>query len=73
MKKENPSKKFIPVPPRDSTCGCNECSFMKLITMEKIYRCIRDERPEIMIDPDVLRKASKPINRMMKISKKLGL
>jgi quinolinate synthase len=73
MKKENPSKKFIPVPPRDSTCGCNECSFMKLITMEKIYRCIRDEKPEIMIDPDVLRKASKPINRMMEISKKLGL
>jgi quinolinate synthase len=73
MKKENPSKKFIPAPSRDSTCGCNECSFMKLITMEKIYRCIRDERPEIMIDPDVLRKASKPINRMMEISDKLGL
>jgi quinolinate synthase len=73
MKKKNPSKKFIPAPPRDSTCGCSECSFMKLITMEKIYRCIRDERPEIMIDPDVLKKASKPINRMMEISKKLGL
>jgi quinolinate synthase len=73
MKKENPSKKFIPAPPRDSTCGCNECSFMKLITMEKIYRCIRDERPEIMIDPDVIKKASKPINRMMEISEKLGL
>jgi quinolinate synthase len=73
MKKENPSKKFIPAPPRDSTCGCNECSFMKLITMEKIYRCIRDERPEIMIDPDVIKKASIPINRMMEISEKLGL
>jgi quinolinate synthase len=73
MKKENPSKKFIPAPPRDSTCGCNECSFMKLITMEKIYRCIRDERPEIMIDPDVLWKAGKPIKRMMEISEKLGL
>jgi len=73
MKKENPSKKFIPAPPRDSTCGCNECSFMKLITMEKIYRCIRDERPEIIIDPDVIKKASIPINRMMEISEKLGL
>jgi len=73
MKKENPSKKFIPAPPRDSTCGCNECSFMKMITMEKIYRCIRDERPEIMIDPDVIKKASIPINRMMEISEKLGL
>ena len=73
MKKENPSKKFIPAPPRDSTCGCNECSFMKIITMGKIYRCIRDERPEIMIDPDVIKKASIPINRMMEISEKLGL
>ena len=73
MKKANPLKNYIPAPPRDSTCGCSECSFMKLITMEKIYRCIRDERPEIMIDPDVIKKASIPINRMMEISEKLGL
>ena len=73
MKKENPGKKYLPVPPRDSTCGCSECSFMKLITMEKIYRCIRDEKPEIMIDADIIIKASKPIIRMMEISEKLGL
>jgi len=73
MKKANPLKNYIPAPPRDSTCGCSECSFMKLITMEKIYRCIRDERPEIMIDADIIIKASKPIIRMMEISEKLGL
>jgi len=73
MKKENPGKKFIPVPPKDSTCGCNECSFMKLITIEKIYKCLRDEIPEIMIDPDILEKARKPIIRMMEISAKTGL
>ena len=73
MKKANPSKIFIPAPPRDSTCGCSECSFMKLITIEKIYKCLRDEKPEIIIDPDMLLKARKPIIRMMEISEKLGL
>jgi len=73
MKKENPGKKFIPAPPKDSTCGCNECSFMKLITLEKIYKCLRDEEPEIMIDAEILKKARKPIIRMMEISEKLGL
>ena len=73
MKKANPLKNYIPAPPRDSTCGCSECSFMKLITMEKIYRCIRDEKPEIMIDADIIIKARKPIIRMMEISEKLGL
>jgi quinolinate synthase len=73
MKKANPSKIFIPAPPRDSTCGCSECSFMKLITMEKIYKCLRDEKPEIIIDPEMLIKARKPIIRMMEISEKLGL
>jgi quinolinate synthase len=73
MKKENPSKIFIPAPPRDSTCGCSECSFMKLITIEKIYNCLKNEKPEIFLDKNVLIKAQKPIRRMMEISKKLGL
>jgi len=73
MKKENPGKRFIPAPPRDSTCGCNECSFMKLITIGKIYKCLRDEKPEILIDSEVLEKARKPIIRMMEISEKSGL
>jgi quinolinate synthase len=73
MKKENPGKTYIPAPPRDSTCGCSECSFMKLITMEKILNCLANEKPEIIVDKDILLKAQKPIRRMMEISEKLGL
>lgn len=73
MKKANPSKEFIPAPPKDSTCGCSECSFMKLITIEKIYTCLMEENPEIVIDNETLNKARKPIIRMMEISEKLGL
>lgn len=73
MKAANPDKKFIPVPPRDSTCGCSECSFMKLITIEKIFKCLKDEAPEIKIDAKTIEKARKPIIRMMEISEKLGL
>jgi quinolinate synthase len=73
MRKENPGKKYIPAPPRDSTCGCSECAFMKLITLEKIVNCLRNEQPEIILENDVLKKARKPIVRMMEISEKLGL
>lgn len=68
MKKENPQKLYIPVPPRDSTCACNECNFMKLISVKKIYLCLRDEKPEITLDEEIILKAAKPIWRMMKIS-----
>jgi quinolinate synthase len=73
MKKENPGKTYIPVPPIDSTCGCIECSFMKLVTVEKILNCIKNETPEIVIDGETLIKAQKPIRRMMEISENLGL
>jgi quinolinate synthase len=73
MKKENPFKSYLPAPPIDSTCGCSECSFMKLITMKKIYNCLLNEKPEIYLDKDLLFKAQKPIRRMMEISEKLGL
>jgi quinolinate synthase len=73
MKKENPDKIYIPAPPKDSTCGCNECSFMKLITLEKILHCLRNEKPEIKLENEVMKKAFKPIARMMEISEKLGL
>jgi quinolinate synthase len=73
MKKENPGKTYIPVPPIDSTCGCSECSFMKLITIEKILNCLKNETPEIIIDNKTLIRAQKPILRMMEISEKLGL
>jgi len=73
MQKANPEKVFIPVPPKDSTCGCSECNFMKLITLEKIYKCLDTELPEIKLDSDIIVKAQKPINRMLDISKKLDL
>jgi quinolinate synthase len=73
MKKANPQKKYIPAPPRDSTCGCNECNFMKLITIEKIYKCLKNEEPEILVPEKILKKAQKPIRRMLEISSKLGL
>ena len=73
MVKGNPGKKYIPAPPRDSTCGCSECNFMKLITIEKIYNCLKHEAPEIFLENEILVKARKPISRMMELSEKLGL
>ncbi len=73
MKKECPDKIYIPAPPIDSTCGCSECGFMKLITIEKILKCLKSETPEIIIEKETLLRAQKPILRMMKISEKLGL
>jgi quinolinate synthase len=73
MIKADPQKKYIPAPPRDSTCGCSECSFMKLITVEKILNCLKNEKPEITLDSEIIMRAQKPINRMMEISEKLGL
>jgi quinolinate synthase len=73
MIKLTPEKTYIPAPPRDSTCACSECSFMKLITLEKILDCLKSEKPEIKLDDDIILKAAKPIVRMMEISAKLGL
>jgi quinolinate synthase len=73
MKKSNPAKIYIPAPPIDSTCGCSECAFMKMITIEKILNCLKNEKPEIFIENEILQKARKPILRMMEISEKLGL
>ncbi|MCU0460500.1 MAG: quinolinate synthase NadA [Bacteroidales bacterium] len=73
MKKESHGKIFIPAPPKDSTCGCSECNFMKLITMEKIYRCIKTEKPEINVNKKIIEAAHKPIQRMLEISEQLGL
>ncbi len=73
MKKENPQKEYIPAPPKDSTCGCSECNFMKLITIEKIYNCLKNEKPEIILDKNVINDAKKPIKRMIEISEKLGI
>ena len=73
MQKACPEKTFIPAPPSDSTCACNECSYMKLVTMQKLYDCLKNEAPEIHVDSEVAEKAIVSINRMLEISKKLGL
>ena len=73
MKKKNPDKLFIPAPPNDSTCACNECNFMRLNTLEKLYNCLKFEMPEIFVDKELGRKALRPIQKMLDISAKLGL
>ena len=73
MKKKNPDKLFIPAPPNDSTCACNECNFMRLNTLEKLYNCLKFEIPEIFVDKELGIKALRPIQKMLDISAKLGL
>lgn len=73
MQKACPDKTFIPAPPEDSTCACNECNFMKLITMQKLYNCLKYEWPTVEVDKDIAEKAVKPINKMLEISEKLGI
>lgn len=73
MQKENPDKLFIPAPPEDSTCACNECFYMKMNTMEKLYLCLKNETPEIFVDEEIRIKAVKSIERMLDISDKYGL
>jgi quinolinate synthase len=71
MQKSCPDKKFIPVPPDDSTCACNECGYMRLNTMEKLYNCLKFEWPVIEVSGDIASKAVKPIHRMLEISAKI--
>lgn len=73
MEKRCPEKTFIPAPPIDSTCGCNDCNFMKLNTLEKLYNCLKYEMPEIEVDNNIADKARKPIEKMLEISAQLGL
>lgn len=73
MQKDSPDKVFIPAPSIDSTCGCNDCSFMKLNTMEKLYLCLEYEQPELVLSDELMIKAKSPILRMLEISKKLNL
>ncbi len=73
MQKENADKIFIPAPPEDSTCACNECFYMKMNTLEKLYLCLKNERPEIIVDEETRIKAVKPIEKMLDISAKHGL
>ncbi len=73
MRLSNPNKYFIPAPPEDSTCACNDCNFMKLNTMEKVYNTLVHELPEVILDEQLSKKAYHPIKRMLEISEQLGL
>jgi len=72
MQKASPHKTFIPAPPQN-TCACNDCPYMKLNTLEKLYLCMKYELPEIIMDESLRAAAKKPIERMLEISAKLGL
>jgi quinolinate synthase len=68
MQKLSPGKEFIVVP-ADETCSCNDCPYMKLNTLEKLYLCMLHEKPEITLPDDVIEKARRPIVRMLELSK----
>lgn len=72
MRRNNPDKEFITLS-ADKTCACDDCSYMKLNTLEKLYRCLRDETPEIVMDADLIERAKRPIVRMLEMSKQLGI
>lgn len=69
MNKMCPDKTFIPAPSIDSTCGCNDCSFMKMNSLQKLYLCLKHELPEVTLSEEVIAKAQRPILRMLEISK----
>lgn len=72
MQKASPGKEFIVVP-SDETCSCNDCPYMKLNTIQKLYLCLKNETPEITLDAETIEKAKKPILRMLDISRAANL
>ena len=72
MRRNNPDKEFVAVSAGES-CACLDCSYMKMNTLEKLYRCVCDEQPEILLDAELIAKARKPIVRMLDMSKQLGI
>lgn len=73
MQKQAPQKKFIPVPPEVTEgnvgCSCNECAYMRLNTLQKLYNCLKNEAPEINVDPNIIERSKLPIDRMLEMSK----
>ncbi|MBL7771519.1 MAG: quinolinate synthase NadA [Chitinophagaceae bacterium] len=72
MIKRAPNKTFIPAPPNNA-CACNDCPHMKLNTLEKLYLCMKYELPELIMDEELRLKAKRPIDRMLDLSKQLGI
>ncbi|MRT94094.1 quinolinate synthase NadA [Ancylomarina sp. 16SWW S1-10-2] len=69
MQKDSPEKEFLIVP-ADETCSCNDCAYMKLNTMQKIYMALKNEQPEIILPDDIMTKAKTPLLRMLELSSK---
>ena len=72
MQKACPDIDFIPVPPEITEgvgCSCNECEYMRMNTLEKVYQCLLNETNEVFVDPDIAQKALLPIQRMLEMSK----
>ena len=67
MRKRYPQKEFIPAPPDDETCACNNCRYMKMVTLENIRACLENESPEILLDEEVRRAAERSIRNMIAI------
>jgi quinolinate synthase len=72
MRKLHPRKNFIPAPPNDSTCACNDCQFMKLITLKKIYLSLKNNKFEIVLNEEIRIKAERPIRKMLELSEQFG-
>ena len=72
MQRENPDKEFITLRD-DRHCACDDCAYMKLNTLDKLYRCLRDEQPEILMSDDMIERAKRPIVRMLDMSRQLGI
>ncbi len=69
MQKACPQKRFHAAPAQDAECQCNECEYMKLSTLQKVYDCLLNESPEVTVDPAIAEKAIRPIRRMLDLSK----
>jgi len=70
MQQAVPHKNLIPAPAReDNTCACSECAFMKVNTLQKLHDCLYSNRPEIVLDPELIRQARVPLDRMLALSK----
>lgn len=72
MQLKSPQKTFIPAPPNNS-CACNDCPHMKLNTLEKLYLCLKNETPELIMEESLRLKAEKPIKKMLQLSTELGI
>ena len=68
MKRDAPDKTFIPAPPEDESCACNQCPHMRRNTMEKLYLCLRDLSPTIEMDEELRLAAKRPIDKMLEMS-----